>query len=115
MKRLSKISDTRKAKWVAALESGAYEQGRGQLKTAQSRDPLDVRSELVTTYCCLGVLREIDKRIKEKKAFPCGFNSVCYLDKRSCGIPQEVQEKLADMNDSGRSFKQIARYIKRYL
>jgi hypothetical protein len=32
-----------KAKWIAALESGEYEQGRNSLKTSDGR------------YCCLGV------------------------------------------------------------
>lgn len=35
-----------KEKWVAALRSGAYEQGRNQLRTANG-------------YCCLGVLCDL--------------------------------------------------------
>lgn len=36
-----------KAQWVAALRSGDYQQGRGQLRSGNN------------TYCCLGVLMEL--------------------------------------------------------
>lgn len=39
-----------KAKWVAALRSGEYEQGKGALRTANDK------------FCCLGVLCDIHAR-----------------------------------------------------
>lgn len=40
------MDQTVKAKWVAALRSGEYEQGRGRLKTGNA-------------FCCLGVLCDL--------------------------------------------------------
>lgn len=38
-----------KKRWIAALRSGEYQQGQGELKTSSG------------TYCCLGVLCELAK------------------------------------------------------
>jgi hypothetical protein len=101
-----------KEKWVAALRSGKYKQGRFAL-----RNPLD-------EYCCLGVLCDISS-IGNWVSFKTYFQ---YTTKTSgnaeglCFLPEEVeysldlsskeQAKLSDMNDSGRmSFEQIANYI----
>ncbi len=46
-----------KEKWVAALRSGKYKQGGGQLKT------------LSGTYCCLGVLCDLHSKSLKKKGF----------------------------------------------
>jgi hypothetical protein len=47
-----------KAKWIAALESGDYEQGREYLK-----EPVDYQEDFSEpnryVYCCLGVLKEV--------------------------------------------------------
>jgi hypothetical protein len=45
-----------KAKWVAALRSGEYQQGRGELRSISN------------CFCCLGVLCDLyDKDRKQKK------------------------------------------------
>ncbi len=42
-----------KAKWVEALRSGEYKQGKGVLRGSDMTKP---------TYCCLGVLCDVYKR-----------------------------------------------------
>lgn len=90
-----------KKKWVAALRSGKYEQGRQFLESNGE-------------YCCLGV------------AVKCGLAEVHVMDRNHYTatnfLPKRVQNKLADFNDGRgislnkrRSFKWIASYIERYL
>lgn len=47
-----------KAEWVAALESGDYEQGRGNLATVDTVTVGDLTTEVVK-WCCLGVLCDL--------------------------------------------------------
>lgn len=119
-----------KARWVAALRSGEYKQGRHRLKRRREHQ----KSE----YCCLGVLCEIavqDGVIKPpEKIEDEGFPGSAYKyegDKFSLG--PRVQEwagiesnpavkdpnghwsSLADMNDDGASFEEIADVIERQL
>jgi hypothetical protein len=46
-----------KTKWVAALRSGKYKQGRDQLKTV-------LEPGKPPQFCCLGVLKEIEPSIR---------------------------------------------------
>jgi hypothetical protein len=74
-----------KAKWIEALRSGAYRQGRGQLKFGDR-------------YCCLGVLCKVmgvefdacDNPIVEKDS--------CYKD--YLPLDEDDIEKLWRMNDA---------------
>jgi len=98
-------------RWIAALRSGKYKQGNGALK---SNDPDDPESAQYY-FCCLGVLREIDPKIKPR---PGARNS--YLDEKSSGISKETQLFLAQMNDGSdgqkeRGFRGIAQWIERNL
>lgn len=80
-----------KAKWVAALRSGEYKQGQG-----------DYYDSAMNAHCCLNVLALVAnngvlpaRRISiEKKAGDDG-----------------VLSTLTNMNDSGKSFAEIADYI----
>ena len=86
-----------KKKWLAALRSDEYRQGRGRLLR---------RSKGKEYYCCLGVLA-----------------AVCGLDPHEVGYEQILkadvaeslglrnQSALALMNDDGHSFSEIADYI----
>ena len=91
-------------KWIEALRSGNYQQGRGMLK-----GPLG--------YCCLGVLCEIS-------GMGTWFDSYYYEieDERSgavlpvklrekIGLSAEQQTNLIGMNDSGDTFLEIADWI----
>jgi hypothetical protein len=91
-----------KAKWIAALRSGEYKQGEGELHNPH-RD----------TYCCLGVAGRIagvsaedlrrDGFLKKEMS-----NSIPYCLVNDNG----TVSRLIAMNDSeGKSFSEIADYI----
>lgn len=98
-----------KAKWVAALRSGEYQQCTGALTNG------------VGGYCCLGVLREIEpKRAIQgaEKAGEAGLlsnDSWTRMGGHACvssvsGDPL-IQTTLSDMNDCGTPFAEIADFI----
>lgn len=111
-----------KSKWLAALRSGKYAQGRGKLKWVSDRGRVE--------YCCLGVLCEVAE-IEATYVDPWangqgtaefeGCTSILNDDLlQRLGLDWEFAEKLIDRNDGRngkprRSFKQIASYIARYL
>lgn len=88
-----------KARWVKALRSGKYTQGRFRLANT---DELGRKS-----FCCLGVLRELDPNIATFE----GGNGI--LEAESCGIPEGMQRVLTAYNDGGKSFAWIASSIER--
>ena len=85
-----------KAKWVKALRSGKYEQGRTHLH----RDG---------HYCCLGVLLDVAGAPREE------WDGACLApfcdDLRDKYLEFKTASKLAEMNDSGDTFAEIANYI----
>lgn len=102
-----------KSKWLAALRSGKYEQGRKRLWDLDDR------------YCCLGVLVDL----VEPEGWVTSSDELAdaYYHSGSCvhppldlldrvGLPSEESHKLASMNDGtdktpGKSFAEIADYI----
>ncbi len=94
-----------KSRWIKALESGRYRQGKDYLK-AEGK------------FCCLGVLRHIvdpkDGRSKNNDGSVLNRAQV-----NEFGLPPGVMTKLWWMNDGVRgpekSFKQIAQWIKENL
>lgn len=101
-----------KNKWVKALRSGKYTQAKGVLKR---RLPGNNKY----AHCCLGVLGElcgvssmVDKPIILEKG-----NELRGITK----VPQSflensiLQDTLAEMNDDGYSFTEIADYIEKEL
>lgn len=84
--------------WVEALRSGEYRQNIGCLEDNGA-------------YCCLGVLC---LRVKpDVNRFPTiTFQERFYLE---YGIPEVESSQLADMNDTGSTFPEIADYIERTL
>lgn len=85
-----------KAKWVAALRSGKYAQGRAHLN-------------LNGRYCCLGVLCEVADYRSASNAYIRRDEDTFDL------LPEDVQSKLGGMNDTPISFAEIADYIERNL
>ena len=81
-----------KDRWVKALLSGRYEQGKGYLLDAEQK-----------TYCCLGVLGVITKVPRDDLDY-CG-----YLDEAI--LPSTIQRRLAGLNDKGVPFEMIAGFI----
>jgi hypothetical protein len=102
MSKKFKLKKSDKKKWVKALRSEKYKQGKFQLFDGNG-------------YCCLGVACEIGLAIPEQDNINGSF-----VNKKF--VPIEVQRKLANFNDGDdklnikpKSFKWIANYIERYL
>lgn len=97
-----------KTKWVEALRSGKYEQGRRQLR----RD---------NEFCCLGVLCDLIDPAKWISSGGAGFryrgidhNAMSFPPNevtRNVGLPRDLENQVAGMNDDGNSFAEIADYI----
>jgi len=84
-------------KWIKALRSGKYIQGRWFLHTVDK----DTKKGY---YCCLGVAREIGLCVAQR-----GASQKLVANNF---LPNEVQDKLVKFNDDrGWSFKQIANWI----
>lgn len=101
-----------KAKWLEALLSGNYRQGRIFLK----------RFTGVTKHCCLGVLAEVMREPFELSEDSFETNKIYLLYRSSsilvpgvrekCGLDSVAQSKLTDLNDTERrSFTEIADWI----
>jgi hypothetical protein len=82
-----------KAKWIGALRSGEYKQGRGKFEHEDK-------------YCCLGVLCVVGG-IKPIDGDGIGNWSFTIDAIGNSGDPHV----LASMNDEGKSFTEIADYI----
>ena len=85
-----------KAKWIKALRSGKYKQGRGTYYNRQTG-----------RYCCLGVLAAVDQNRAGKNLGPVGPSE------RKTGLPENTD--LINMNDNGRRFTTIANWIEKNL
>lgn len=99
-------------KWIKALRSGDYEQGRGVLKSTDDK------------YCCLGVLCDVVNPAgwvgKSYRGSTLGLTTVLCEE---LGMPNDVQADLMDLNDGStpfneavklpKSFKYIATYIEK--
>jgi hypothetical protein len=108
------MDNTLKQRWVSALRSGKYEQGRGMLRH-KNDNGLDC-------FCCLGVLCDIydSSRWTLLPGGEFGYRnpkgddvtlSGTYLEgtlKTELGISEEVQVDLGNKNDSFYSFLEIA-------
>jgi hypothetical protein len=120
-----------KQKWLNALRSGEYKQGIGALRKATEDENGKYDDK---EYCCLGVLCDIlePKKWKvsdngygvkewgngneaEPTAFPreklmeeLGLNKVV-----SRSSDDTIAQKLAFMNDEGKTFTQIANWIEK--
>lgn len=102
-----------KTKWVAALRSGKYEQGRGQLRTIND------------LYCCLGVLGDL-MLPNGWEPHPSGKGIGFTLNGSYSMLPVELntvadlyygdERTLVGLNDvEGADFNRIADYIEEKL
>lgn len=94
-----------KQPWIDALRSGNYKQGKYCLVNNKN-----------STYCCLGVLCTLNNYkdlMAEDHELTFNFIDVManseFYDRT--GLSCSSTSKLADMNDGGRSFNEIADYI----
>jgi hypothetical protein len=104
-----------KRKWLKALRSGEYRQGRGCLRS---------KGKTFDTFCCLGVLLDIT----DPKAWDRTLQSL-YLwgtERAECALPESVRDEiglddeeegtLITLNDDGgNGFKRIANWIEKNL
>lgn len=81
--------------WITTLRSGEYKQGRSWLHSFQSN-----------SFCCLGVLCEV---VSYKSWSASVIKSKSTTDHDL--LVEKLQTHLAQMNDEGKSFKEIADYI----
>ncbi len=103
---MGKIDETFKAKWIEALRSGKYKQGKGCLKNGDK-------------YCCLGVaaivagykIRKRDEIARPGETGPLVRGSYDALD--DFGIVNRMP--LIVMNDGDTPFTKIADYIEKNL
>lgn len=120
----TKMDPAVKMEWVAALRSGDYEQGHGQLRSWVSP---------AGRYCCLGVLCDVGTKLGALEHRPAyagngpgwrlprlfGGWSEVMPSRGICewaGLPAGSTDDLAEANDSGRyTFAQIADYIEENL
>ena len=96
-----------KARWIAALRSGKYQQGAGALRDADNR------------FCCLGVLCDIVESRGWRQTVPgswhfhdenTGHTDCAYAPAWVLSIEKQIA--LANMNDrDGKTFAEIADYI----
>lgn len=119
-----------KAKWVAALRSGKFEQGRTAL-AFQTDDG-------ATQYCCLGVLCEVlgvdkqptridgrygffvaEDRPRERHYLPPAVAQAAGLDSTDPEVNESCNGRnpvsLSYLNDKGYTFEQIAQLIETQL
>jgi hypothetical protein len=97
-----------KAKWVAALRSGKYVQAHGRLKDMLANEP-------AVSYCCLGVLCDIQGiDTNAVQGYSDTFNP---MGIEGHTIEEGMLNKLVELNDypPHHNFMEIADYIERNL
>ena len=108
-----KTRDEVMKEWVGNLRSGEYQQGQGFLHHSDS-------------YCCLGVLCDMsvkDTEYEWKSGFIGPDSKVKHFEEHYVCPPDKMLDelnismkanKLMKMNDSGKTFSEIADYIEQY-
>lgn len=107
-----KMNEEIKTKWLEALRSGRYQQGKSVLRGPDDR------------YCCLGVLCDVIDSSGWVQQSPGSFydygpaRDAVYLPGPiavEARLGEEVQRSLANMNDIGYTFDRIADRIEENL
>lgn len=103
-----------KAKWLRALRSGKFKQGKGTLCQ---------KTDAGYEFCCLGVLAHIAidepwRRIGGRFTFKGneGYTTI-FGDEvaQKFGLSVMAHNSLTRMNDDGQSFSEIANWIEKHL
>lgn len=102
-----------KQKWLEALRSGKYQQGKHYLRTTQDQ------------YCCLGVLCDLDGVEWKRSNSGCwdpttqegdyNFVGLGHRQHERLGITHVQSGHLMAMNDTGHTFLEIAEWIEEHL
>lgn len=82
-----------KRKWVKALRSGKFCQGRMELRSHPPRGNPE--------FCCLGVLRECGPESQRSTRHAQGLQLLSQEQLKLYGLTYEIQCGLAEMNDNG--------------
>lgn len=105
---MEKLPEDFKKKWLEALRSGEYKQGVGTLY-----------DKVTNAHCCIGVACYLHNGVN---ANLCGFlpqsgvsGYSALPDAISGGFSNDVTAQLITMNDSGKSFAEIADWIEKNL
>lgn len=116
-------------KWIEALEGGQYEQGQGLLrleKIQYKENSCEIKNE----FCCLGVLCDLDgitwdcdwdsadlsqtgRVVQKYNAGNHGRYTIDGLLREKVGLNSDDLSKVISMNDAGRSFKSIAKTLRK--
>jgi hypothetical protein len=103
-------------KWLKALESGRYSQAEAQLRYLSGKN---------ASYCCLGVLCNLHKDKENKwdsETFVTHLYGVPDAEfyemppadiLKKVNLPQSLADTLAEMNDNGKTFKEIAAFLRK--
>lgn len=110
-------------KWIEALRSGNYTQGRGRLHLTRTTDGVD-------RFCCLGVACDLYRQEHQIEKVVLNNGTIMYGNERESNyLPVEVrkwletndpnnpfaitsiEQFLAKLNDNGKSFNEIAAII----
>ncbi len=115
------MNENIKIKWIDALRSGEYAQGKSALHTKPTEGP--------ETFCCLGVLCDLAVKAGVKvDVYDDKVLSLVLYDKLSAFLPSSVMKwadtehvnvtreiDLTGMNDQGVPFTKIADEIEKHL
>lgn len=107
-----------KKRWLEALNSGEYNQTTGRLKRESG-------------FCCLGVLCDLYSKEKNEEWYaysdyhfeflgsptllPLAVRRWAGIEEGNPSVSYKRPTSLAQLNDRGKTFKQIAKVIKKYL
>lgn len=102
-----KLNKELMTRWIEALESGRYRQGREALK---------VKDNNRTKYCCLGVLQKIEPSIPCLDEDESEFLKPSAVEKiLGCKLDQHRLAKMNDGDENGKgrkSFLEIAQHLR---
>lgn len=106
--RYQKMNPEVKRVWINELRSGRYKQTAGALRRRGS-------------YCCLGVLCDLSGAGKwqedcnDKYAYDDAAGFLPSSVEEWAGVPDRSARELAQRNDSGKTFAEIADWIEKHL
>jgi len=127
---MEKMNPDIKARWVAALKSGDYTQGQGRLHATSANG--------TNSFCCLGVLCDLANKeniVSTVEAYATSDGVSMIYDDNESWLPDCVAEwagldhhksividnmkvsysRLAELNDYGATFNELATIIEEYL
>ena len=102
-----------KKAWIKALRSGEYKQGSGSL--------INEHDDKITGWCCLGVLCNLPRVPGEWRGDDYWYGrshddtQLSSNLRKTVGVSEAEMNTLIDLNDSGKSFKHIAKWIEENL